>query len=442
MYENVRRTDDRVKVKDTYPLKCPDELQRQRILTDDIRVCVRPTPVMQLKPVQNQTVIQMAPYEDLMNNLSNRADMRGLVARIKTYIMYKNMYEEKRRNVDVERKNELVELLREALNISRVANEINAKLEDKEENKDLKETLRALGKFVHVELSQDETMSLDDLNDILCMVRKTQEHDKGQKIRELGLLAVNDKQGEEPSPHFVLMINGGESADGTGGSVTAPGESTPAFNENWRDVRFIAHTHPNELGLQSDEEFKRDVKGAELDRAEMVRRDDIDDGMGGTVFYTQDGVLNKKSRRGMYLESFAVTESTLNEVVRNETDFRSRMSERVDEYNGFETGFTTKMCEIIERRDAMIDILSWQKLSAKGFLVMEKDLARFAMENPEVFNEKFLKDKFEAELKRYFPKIVKEMKAEKEAERAKKIRAQEDETSEEAGEEFDIGALF
>ncbi len=350
MYENVKKTDDRVKVKDTYPLKHPEGLHRQRIIKDDIRVCARPVPVMQLQSAQNQAVIQMAPYEDYRAVLNGRSEVgiNDLSTLIGQYIDERNGYEQHRsEQQDADRKETIARLLSMALKISDKAKKISGNLEDNEENRELKKRLSGLGKFVHVELSPDETMSLDDLSDILVETRalvETQASSSSESpvkgkdiIREIGLLSVIDKKQEEEQQRLVLMINGGESADGSGGSVTAPGESTPVFSENWKDVRFIAHTHPigsdpiTNQELQSSSEFQQDVKAAwkeeqrysGLKRAEMVRRDPNGEQKGATIFYTGDRVLNNSNSRGVYLEGFEVRSDFSIELL-NDLDYKKK----------------------------------------------------------------------------------------------------------------------
>lgn len=469
MYENVKKTDDRVKVKDTYPLKHPEGLHRQRIITDDIRVCARPVPVMKLQPAQNQAVIQMAPYEDLMNNLQDRADMQDLIVLIRTYIERKNMYEENREEPDANRIETLAGLLSMAFNISHAANVINEKLEVNEENKDLKENLEVLGKFVHVELPPDETMSLDDLSDILEQTRalvETQASSSSESpvkgkdiIRELGLLSVIDKKQEEEKQRLVLMINGGKSAEGSGGSVAAPGGNTAVFKNNWKDVRFIAHTHPigvdptTNLELQSSSEFEGDVKAARkeaedryegLKRAEMVRREPNEGQKGATIFYTGDGVLNNSNSRDVYFEGFEVRSDFSIELL-NDLDYKKEVTElllaeqevfqeKLETLNAFDLEFIEEINTKVRERDAIVAKLQ-TSLSAEDFIKNEQDLAKFNIDYPQAFKKKDLNNEYEIQFRDKFPEIANrldEKKAEDEKWKkdvlAKLHKKEEDET--------------
>ena len=433
------------------------EIQKKsRPLKDDIRVNMKP--VMQMQDVRCQNVIQMAPYDSYLRYLQDakREELTVLCDHLRQYIASRMAYEEKRREQDTDRKMELAALLNDALSISKEAGAIRMDLTDDDAR--LKDLLTDLGKFVHVELSPDETMSLGDLSDILKQTRALVDAQAGSssessvkgkdKVRELGLLSGTD---EEERQRLVLMINGGDSLEGTGGSVTAPGESTPVFKDNWRDVRFIAHTHPNESRFQTDVEFKTDVEAANresekregLKRAEMVQRDQIEDGIGGTIFYTGDGVLNKLNRHEQYTGGFAVTKDTIESVFQNEFVFQYRLStqERKHRYGEFKKNFSMDMYAKIEQRDKIIDIISTQKLSAEQFLNMESRLAEFAAKNMEVFKEGVLQNKLKRELENMFPDVVAEIKAEEEARRAKRMEAPKEEEEEET-EEFKLGDLF
>ncbi len=285
----------------------------------------------------------MAPYDDYLKRLQSvtGTDWEALCEDLQQYIEKRMAYEEERRGQDTDRRKALASLLNAAFEISKKANAIR--------------------------------MHLDDLSDILEQTRALAESQAGGSsessveekdiIRELGLLFVTDSEKQQ---RLVLIINGGGSLEGTRGSVTAPGESTPVFMDNWSDVRFIAHTHPNERALQTDAEFKADVEAANreskkydsLKRAELVHREQITEGIGGTIFYTGDGVLSEKNDR-QYRGSFAVRADNLSNILDEDRKyFAARLTEeqRVP-YEGFVQEFTDVINQRIVIRDKIADAL-------------------------------------------------------------------------------------
>lgn len=417
MFETIKKADMQPGERNRYNLgRDGEKIQKSRPLKDDIRVNMKS--VMQLQDVHCQNVIQMAPYDDYLERLRDVDGLGGLCVGLQQYIEKRMVYEEKRREQDTYRKATLAELLNDALSISKMANAIKKGL--KNDNAELIGLLKDLGKFVHVELSPDETMSLNDLSDILKQTRALVEMQAGSssesfvegkdKVREIGLLSVTDSEQQQ---RLVLMINGGSSLEGTAGSVAAPGESTPVFKDNWRDVRFIAHTHPNESGLQTDDEFKTDVEKAKeqsekhggLKRAEMVQRDQITGGIGGTIFYTGDGMLSEK-RGEQYTEGFAVRADNLQSILdENKKHFTDRLKEEEKaQYEQFEREFANHIIERIILRDRLADALKRETLSAAGFLELEQQLAQFSTDHPEIFDAGRLRAEFAEEYWRRFPK--------------------------------------
>ncbi|MDE6627471.1 MAG: hypothetical protein K2K56_14035 [Lachnospiraceae bacterium] len=411
MFEMIEKINSQGNKKDIYASGQSEQVLpnvQRRSIADDVRVYSRPAVLIQRQKSDSQAVIQCELYEDYhkwLREIAGRG-MDGrileLIGRIEEYLNRKGEVSEGR-----DRNEGLAELLSKALEISKAANKISQELENNDENVKLKEKLRALGKFVHVELSQDETMSLDDLSDILHRVREMQKDTDGQKIRELGLLSITDRKQQEEQKKLVLMINGGGSLEGTGGSVAAPGESTPVFSENWKDVEFIAHTHPNEFGLQTNEEFKMDVAVAKPDRAEMVRRDDIDGkgGVGGTIFYMAHRVMNGKSNE-RYVGRFAVREDNLTSILdENRERFVNRLAEeQKEQYEEFIRTFTGTIIQKIQDRDRIANKLIREKLSASEFLHLEQQLAQLGVDSPEVFDASRLKEKFADDYWKIFPK--------------------------------------
>lgn len=389
MFETVKKADMQPGERNRYHLgRDGEKIQKRRPLREDIRVNAKP--VMQLKGVCRQGVIQMAPYDDYLKRLQSVTgkDWEALCEDLKQYIEKRIAYEEERRGQDTDRRKALASLLNAAFEISKKANAIR--------------------------------MRLDDLSDILEQTRALAESQAGGSsessvegkdiIRELGLLSVTDSAEQQ---RLVLMINGGSSLEGTRGSVTAPGERTPVFMDNWSDVRFIAHTHPNERALQTDAEFKTDVEAANreskkydsLKRAEMVHRDQIAEGIGGTIFYTGDGVLSEKNDR-QYKGSFAVRADNLSNILSEDRKyFAARLTEEQKvPYEGFVQEFTDVINQRIVIRDKIADALKRETLSAAGFLELEQQLAQLSTDNPEIFDAGRLKSRFCEEYWRRFPK--------------------------------------
>lgn len=420
MFERVKKADWQPEKRNGCDLRRDGKAIQKKScpLKDDIRVNMKP--VMQLKGVCRQGVIQMAPYDDYLKRLQSvtGTDWVVLCDYLRRYIEKRTAYEEERREQDTNRKMELAGLLNTAFEISKKANAIRMGMTN--DNAELIDLLTALGKFVHVELSPDETMSLDDLSDILEQTRALVEMQAGgssessvegkDKVREVGLLSVTDSEKQQ---RLVLMINGGSSLEGTGGSVAAPGESTPVFKDNWRDVRFIAHTHPNEPRFQTDAEFKTDVEAANresekrggLKRAEMVQRDQITGGIDGTIFYTGDGVLSEK-RGEQYTEGFAVRADNLQSILdENKKHFTDRLKEEEKaQYEQFEKEFANHIMKRIMLRDRLADALKRETLSAAGFLELEQQLAQLSTDNPEIFDAGRLRTEFAEEYWRRFPR--------------------------------------
>ncbi|MDE6760107.1 MAG: hypothetical protein K2J90_05415 [Lachnospiraceae bacterium] len=79
-------------------------------------------------------------------------------------------------------------------------------------------------------------------------------------------------------------------------------------------------------------------------------------------------------------------------------------SEQEKQYEAFVNEFAHDIRQKIEIRDRIVDALKSDTLSAAGFLRREEQLAKFYVDNLEVFDETELDWRFQGEYWRMFPK--------------------------------------